>query len=1215
MPFAADASVCAALLRTGDRSLEPKVALKWAKKICKALKSQEQTELKTKRPSINTLSLISGIIAVADSNNKNKKSNIDKKANLIFQAFDLMDKGVITETEATILFSSVWRAIGVMSGMGGDNLGRNNHADMERNTKALTDHIRKKMISSGKLDLQLAQSAGWKMKDTYPPSSLASLSSGYREEEVIHAEDFVDWSVNVVGKLSNPKHLPELMFKFNALDSDEYDTIKAEQRAEKQRLKKLKKEQKTAAAAGGVVSSETNDGLLKEAPSLRNSTIAPIKWADKSPNMPNLILEQPSLPEPLKKKTSLDSIPKDSLSPKNNQILEISDVSAPSSSSSSKRPLPPIVAPSLDTMSFSGEKKEMMDAAEAYVGKPQFKATCDQLFQTFCNDKGQADPSLLLPLLSMATNTASGGSGEILTPRTTKSIIPLFDGDGDGLVNCDEFLSLAKDAVKRNALASVEYPKTVNMISCAPKVSKKKKSSSRSKFKKSTSSDMNTDIVDDLILDDTTLSSSSNSSSKRPSSSNSVRKLVPLTKPPTLPIVEKMANLLSDFKASLNQSERDCDMPTELAVFFNSEAFFVDCAERFACFDANESSQLELNEVRNLLIDLFQLEKEPFMVSDAVCREFIASVDSNGNGTINHQDFSKICKAQTLAAFESMEQEAKYESSTATSTSTTLPNSTSPRMLGLNNDDMNNSSSSSSSGGVRFIDDNNIDNSLDHSAVNGEQGGEERTDPSSEHVQGDTPYPNDQPFQPMDDFGVLISQINDRASERDEIKANLPKDFERYLESDEFWNDVNVRFQNLDLDQDGYLSSAEILPVVVEMTGGNVFSLSQHHCDMFMSIFDVNRDGMISKAEYASIVRFIITLTFVGGMPALSDSQLENLQRAPNMRRTSSRGMPAMPTVEEEENFYKDQVEYEEQQRLLREQTETQDRMPLEPQVEPQVEEEGQNQDSDFDDSVSTDDDSLVPLNGDDEDRPLSRCSQADSFDDTKDMRLLFAGNDHVEEELEQLKKTQEEAAAATNNPISPLSAGSRLLSTTENMTADQLKEIMEKEVDDGFDIDVELHITSDDPAKLNVFGKGGQQLSWAFARSFQAKGWFKPDMAGDGEEDEDLDILDAVRPCVLDRVEVVYDDNIEDDEGSIQSNTSPISKMTTITTTDKDGITSTTTLTAKMEAPTSTASLWAEQGIVKLRISGFATYMEAAAFKKKMELAYMKPHESHGVR
>ena len=45
----------------------------------------------------------------------------------------------------------------------------------------------------------------------------------------------------------------------------------------------------------------------------------------------------------------------------------------------------------------------------------------------------------------------------------------------------------------------------------------------------------------------------------------------------------------------------------------------------------------------------------------------------------------------------------------------------------------------------------------------------------------------------------------------------------------------------------------------------------------------------------------------------------------------------------------------------------------------------------------------------------------------------------------------------------------------------------------------------------------------WALARSWQAKAWFKPDLQGDGEEDQGLDILEGVRAAALDRVEVRF--------------------------------------------------------------------------------------------
>jgi hypothetical protein len=75
--------------------------------------------------------------------------------------------------------------------------------------------------------------------------------------------------------------------------------------------------------------------------------------------------------------------------------------------------------------------------------------------------------------------------------------------------------------------------------------------------------------------------------------------------------------------------------------------------------------------------------------------------------------------------------------------------------------------------------------------------------------------------------------------------------------------------------------------------------------------------------------------------------------------------------------------------------------------------------------------------------------------------------------------------------------------------------------INDGFDVDVELTLEGSTPEAFQSFGFSGQQLGWALARSWQAKAWFKPDIQGDGEEDQGLDILEGVRAAALDRVEV----------------------------------------------------------------------------------------------
>ena len=152
MPFAADPSVVSALLRSGDRFLEPKAALKWAKRICRDLNprptSNDRSDAGSSRStSINALLLISGVIALAgtsEASNSKKSVAVEvadakaktsaagegapaaeaasvllgAKARLVFSAFDFMERGVVTDAEVTILFISLFRAISSMAKLG-----------------------------------------------------------------------------------------------------------------------------------------------------------------------------------------------------------------------------------------------------------------------------------------------------------------------------------------------------------------------------------------------------------------------------------------------------------------------------------------------------------------------------------------------------------------------------------------------------------------------------------------------------------------------------------------------------------------------------------------------------------------------------------------------------------------------------------------------------------------------------------------------------------------------------------------------------------------------------------------------------------------------------------------------------------------------------------------------------------------------------------------
>lgn len=87
-----------------------------------------------------------------------------------------------------LLLYSLWRAVGTMSEIGSKNMG--NNSEMERNTRALLEHIR---LNKGS-------------------STSNKKSGGQSTEEVVRLNDFVEWATKVIGKFQ-PKHLPELLFK------------------------------------------------------------------------------------------------------------------------------------------------------------------------------------------------------------------------------------------------------------------------------------------------------------------------------------------------------------------------------------------------------------------------------------------------------------------------------------------------------------------------------------------------------------------------------------------------------------------------------------------------------------------------------------------------------------------------------------------------------------------------------------------------------------------------------------------------------------------------------------------------------------------------------------------------------------------------------------------------------------------------------------------
>lgn len=83
------------------------------------------------------------------------------------------------------------------------------------------------------------------------------------------------------------------------------------------------------------------------------------------------------------------------------------------------------------------------------------------------------------------------------------------------------------------------------------------------------------------------------------------------------------------------------------------------------------------------------------------------------------------------------------------------------------------------------------------------------------------------------------------------------------LSSDTFEQTCINFFNHLDKDSNGILEPMELLPVVQELTQAHAFVLTEDHCKRFVDIFDIDRNGVIAKAEFVNFVRYMMIMSFM----------------------------------------------------------------------------------------------------------------------------------------------------------------------------------------------------------------------------------------------------------------------------------------------------------------------------------------------------------------
>jgi len=99
--------------------------------------------------------------------------------------------------------------------------------------------------------------------------------------------------------------------------------------------------------------------------------------------------------------------------------------------------------------------------------------------------------------------------------------------------------------------------------------------------------------------------------------------------------------------------------------------------------------------------------------------------------------------------------------------------------------------------------------------------------------------------------------------------------------STDFVDQQLAKFDRLDGDRSGKLSPAELAPVLVDLCQQHAASVSHHDYVRFASIFDHNGDGVVSRAEFLDLTKFLFVVGYLMQQEAARQPEVTSPPRHP----------------------------------------------------------------------------------------------------------------------------------------------------------------------------------------------------------------------------------------------------------------------------------------------------------------------------------------------
>jgi Ca2+-binding EF-hand superfamily protein len=91
----------------------------------------------------------------------------------------------------------------------------------------------------------------------------------------------------------------------------------------------------------------------------------------------------------------------------------------------------------------------------------------------------------------------------------------------------------------------------------------------------------------------------------------------------------------------------------------------------------------------------------------------------------------------------------------------------------------------------------------------------------------------------------------------------LPEKVFDHLTSDEFVRESHAKFVELDVSQNNVLTPDELFPVIVELSSAKPYAVDLQQCRRFTAIFDMHGDGVIRLDEFLDFARFMCIMQYL----------------------------------------------------------------------------------------------------------------------------------------------------------------------------------------------------------------------------------------------------------------------------------------------------------------------------------------------------------------